>query len=177
MPPSQQELWELTANRQNGTLASISQDGTPQMSNVLYEPDVATRVIRAPDTPLHRTYRAATVPVVGGLVCSVTLIVAGKIPLDLANAPSSVPADFPLRCGGKSTTATPEVFPGMQTRYGGPPNDERDAQPLEHANHDGGVPVQLPPHDRLMSHSGAPPPRTASMVDSQSVSTTGRRRS
>jgi hypothetical protein len=74
--------------------------------------------------------------------------VAGKVCLDLVNAPSSVPAYFPLRCGGKSTTTTPKVFPGAQTRDGAPPNDERGAQPLEHAHHDGGVPLQLPPHDR-----------------------------
>jgi PPOX class probable F420-dependent enzyme len=50
MPPSQQELWDLIANRQNGILATISQDGTPQMSNVLYVPDVDTRVIRISTT-------------------------------------------------------------------------------------------------------------------------------
>jgi PPOX class probable F420-dependent enzyme len=46
MPPTADELWALVAGSQQGTLATIKSDGAPQMSNVLYVPDSASRAIR-----------------------------------------------------------------------------------------------------------------------------------
>ena len=48
--PGQDELWELVAGNQQGVLATIKQDGSPQLSNVLYVADPATRVIRVSTT-------------------------------------------------------------------------------------------------------------------------------
>jgi len=50
MPPTADELWALVAGSQQGTLATIKSDGAPQMSNVLYVPDSASRVIRISTT-------------------------------------------------------------------------------------------------------------------------------
>ncbi len=47
---SQEELWELVAAGQQGVLATIRADGSPQMSSVLYVPDRAARVIRVSTT-------------------------------------------------------------------------------------------------------------------------------
>jgi PPOX class probable F420-dependent enzyme len=48
--PSQAELWALIAGRREGVLATIKGDGSPQMSNVLYVADHATRTIRISTT-------------------------------------------------------------------------------------------------------------------------------
>ena len=97
---------------------------------------------------LHRNCRGRWTLSSAGWTCSAVVIVGGKVCLDLVNAPSSMPAYVPLRCAGTSTTAKPEVFSGAHTRDGAPPDDEGGAQPLEHVDHDGGVPLQLPPPDR-----------------------------
>jgi PPOX class probable F420-dependent enzyme len=48
--PSEDELWSLIAERQQGVLATIKGDGAPQMSNVLYVAENATRIIRISTT-------------------------------------------------------------------------------------------------------------------------------
>ncbi len=48
--PGQDELWELVTSHQQGVLATIKADGSPQLSNVLYVADPATRVIRVSTT-------------------------------------------------------------------------------------------------------------------------------
>ncbi len=46
----QRELWELVTRRQQGVLATIKADGAPQLTNVLYVADPATRVVRVSTT-------------------------------------------------------------------------------------------------------------------------------
>ena len=48
--PGQAELWELVMASQQGVLATIRPDGSPQLTNVLYVADPATRVIRVSTT-------------------------------------------------------------------------------------------------------------------------------
>jgi PPOX class probable F420-dependent enzyme len=48
--PGQAELWELVMASRQGVLATIRPDGTPQLTNVLYVADPATRVIRVSTT-------------------------------------------------------------------------------------------------------------------------------
>jgi PPOX class probable F420-dependent enzyme len=48
--PSQHDLWALVAARGQGILATIRKDGSPQLSNVLYVPDAADRVLRISTT-------------------------------------------------------------------------------------------------------------------------------
>jgi PPOX class probable F420-dependent enzyme len=50
MPPTQGELWGLVASHQQAVLATISADGRPQLSNVLYVPDATDRVVRISTT-------------------------------------------------------------------------------------------------------------------------------
>ena len=42
--PTQDELWQLIAASRQGTLATVGKDGAPQLSNVLYVPDRASRL-------------------------------------------------------------------------------------------------------------------------------------
>jgi len=46
----EQELWDLVASRREGVLATIARDGTPQLSNVLYVVDPASRMVRISTT-------------------------------------------------------------------------------------------------------------------------------
>jgi PPOX class probable F420-dependent enzyme len=48
--PTQDQLWELVAAERHGILATVKRDGVPQMSNVLYVVDAATRLIRVSTT-------------------------------------------------------------------------------------------------------------------------------
>jgi PPOX class probable F420-dependent enzyme len=48
--PCQDELWELVTASQQGVLATVKVDGSPQLTNVLYVADPATRVIRVSTT-------------------------------------------------------------------------------------------------------------------------------
>ena len=48
--PAQDELWELVAANQEGVLATVKGDGSPQLSNVLYVADPATRTVRVSTT-------------------------------------------------------------------------------------------------------------------------------
>jgi PPOX class probable F420-dependent enzyme len=48
--PGQDELWELVTASQQGVLATVKVDGSPQLTNVLYVADPATRVIRVSTT-------------------------------------------------------------------------------------------------------------------------------
>ena len=48
--PGQAELWELVMASQQGVLATVRPDGSPQLTNVLYVADPATRVIRVSTT-------------------------------------------------------------------------------------------------------------------------------
>jgi PPOX class probable F420-dependent enzyme len=48
--PGQDELWELVAGNQQGVLATVNADRSPQLSNVLYVADPATRTIRVSTT-------------------------------------------------------------------------------------------------------------------------------
>lgn len=50
MPPSQPELWQLVIADRQGVLATINRDGSPQLSNVLYLADPATRTVRISTT-------------------------------------------------------------------------------------------------------------------------------
>jgi PPOX class probable F420-dependent enzyme len=47
---SPEELWSLIAERRHGVLATIKRDGAPQMTNVLYVPDTASRIVRISTT-------------------------------------------------------------------------------------------------------------------------------
>lgn len=47
---TEDDLWDLVAARREGVLATISRDGRPQLSNVLYVVDDATRVVRVSTT-------------------------------------------------------------------------------------------------------------------------------
>jgi PPOX class probable F420-dependent enzyme len=44
--PSDADLWALIVEQQQGVLATISTAGSPQLSNVLYVADPATRIVR-----------------------------------------------------------------------------------------------------------------------------------
>ena len=46
----QDELWELVAGSQQGVLATVKGDGSPQLSNVLYVADPETRTVRVSTT-------------------------------------------------------------------------------------------------------------------------------
>ena len=48
--PGQDELWQLVTSNQQGVLATIKADGAPQLSNVLYVADPATRTVRVSTT-------------------------------------------------------------------------------------------------------------------------------
>jgi len=48
--PGQDELWELVAGNQQGVLATVKADRSPQLSNVLYVADPATRTVRVSTT-------------------------------------------------------------------------------------------------------------------------------
>jgi PPOX class probable F420-dependent enzyme len=48
--PGQDELWELVASNQQGVLATVKADRSPQLSNVLYVADPATRTVRVSTT-------------------------------------------------------------------------------------------------------------------------------
>ena len=48
--PGQDELWELVAGNQQGVLATVKADGSPQLTNVLYVAGPATRVVRVSTT-------------------------------------------------------------------------------------------------------------------------------
>jgi PPOX class probable F420-dependent enzyme len=48
--PGEDELWELVAANQQGVLATVKGDGSPQLSNVLYVADPATRTVRVSTT-------------------------------------------------------------------------------------------------------------------------------
>jgi PPOX class probable F420-dependent enzyme len=50
MAAGQDDLWALVAARQQGVLATVTGDASPQLSNVLYVPDSAARVIRISTT-------------------------------------------------------------------------------------------------------------------------------
>jgi PPOX class probable F420-dependent enzyme len=50
MAPSQDDLWALVAARQQGMLATVTGDASPQLSNVLYVPDAAARAVRISTT-------------------------------------------------------------------------------------------------------------------------------
>lgn len=47
---SQEDLWQLVMSERQGVLATVARDGRPQLSNVLYEPDPDTRVVRISTT-------------------------------------------------------------------------------------------------------------------------------
>jgi PPOX class probable F420-dependent enzyme len=44
------ELWAMIAGRRQAVLATVNRDGSPQLSNVLYVPDSATRAVRISTT-------------------------------------------------------------------------------------------------------------------------------
>jgi PPOX class probable F420-dependent enzyme len=48
--PGQDELWELVASNRQGVLATVKADRSPQLSNVLYVADPATRTVRVSTT-------------------------------------------------------------------------------------------------------------------------------
>lgn len=48
--PGQDELWDLVTGNRQGVLATIKADGAPQLSNVLYVADPATRIVRVSTT-------------------------------------------------------------------------------------------------------------------------------
>jgi PPOX class probable F420-dependent enzyme len=48
--PGQDELWELVASNRQGVLATVKADSSPQLSNVLYVADPATRTVRVSTT-------------------------------------------------------------------------------------------------------------------------------
>ncbi len=48
--PGQDELWDLVTASRQGVLATVKADGSPQLSNVLYVADPATRVVRVSTT-------------------------------------------------------------------------------------------------------------------------------
>jgi PPOX class probable F420-dependent enzyme len=48
--PTAGQLWQLVAGRGQGVLATINSDGSPQLSNILYVPDPAERVVRISTT-------------------------------------------------------------------------------------------------------------------------------
>ena len=50
MTAEQDELWALIAGRRQGVLATVSTDGAPQLSNVLYATDPDTRLVRVSTT-------------------------------------------------------------------------------------------------------------------------------
>jgi PPOX class probable F420-dependent enzyme len=50
MSPTAEQLWQLVADRGQGVLATINKDGSPQLSNVLYVPDTADRLVRISTT-------------------------------------------------------------------------------------------------------------------------------
>jgi PPOX class probable F420-dependent enzyme len=50
MATSQDDLWALAATRQHGVLVTVTGDASPQLSNVLYVPDAASRVVRISTT-------------------------------------------------------------------------------------------------------------------------------
>jgi PPOX class probable F420-dependent enzyme len=47
---TEQELWELVTGAQQGVLATVRRDGSPQLSNVLYAVDEPARLIRISTT-------------------------------------------------------------------------------------------------------------------------------
>ncbi|WP_106401460.1 TIGR03618 family F420-dependent PPOX class oxidoreductase [Actinocorallia populi] len=49
-PPAQADLWKIVAARREGILATVGQDGTPQLSNVYYVADPEARTIRVSTT-------------------------------------------------------------------------------------------------------------------------------
>jgi len=44
------ELWQLVLSQQQGVLATVTRDGRPQLSNVLYAPDAESRIVRISTT-------------------------------------------------------------------------------------------------------------------------------
>jgi PPOX class probable F420-dependent enzyme len=44
------DLWQLVMSERQGVLATVARDGRPQLSNVLYEPDVDGRMVRISTT-------------------------------------------------------------------------------------------------------------------------------
>jgi len=48
--PTQDELWQVIAGSTHGTLATVGRDGGPQLSNILYVPDAAARLVRISTT-------------------------------------------------------------------------------------------------------------------------------
>lgn len=50
MSTTAERLWQLVASRAQGVLATINKDGSPQLSNVLYVPDAADRLVRISTT-------------------------------------------------------------------------------------------------------------------------------
>ncbi len=48
--PTQEELWQIIAGHNQGTLATIGRDGAPQLSNILYVTDPAARLVRISTT-------------------------------------------------------------------------------------------------------------------------------
>jgi PPOX class probable F420-dependent enzyme len=48
-----ENLWQIVAGARNGILATISEDGTPQLSNIYYLSDSSTRLIRFSTTTVR----------------------------------------------------------------------------------------------------------------------------
>ena len=48
--PGQDELWQLVSSNQQGVLATVKADGSPQLTNVLYVAGPALRVVRVSTT-------------------------------------------------------------------------------------------------------------------------------
>jgi PPOX class probable F420-dependent enzyme len=48
-----ENLWQIVADARNGILATISEDGTPQLSNIYYLSDPSTRLIRFSTTTVR----------------------------------------------------------------------------------------------------------------------------
>jgi len=48
-----ERLWQIVAGARNGILATISEDGTPQLSNIYYLCDPSTQVVRFSTTTLR----------------------------------------------------------------------------------------------------------------------------
>ena len=48
-----ENLWQIVAGARNGILATISEDGTPQLSNIYYLSDPSTRLVRFSTTTVR----------------------------------------------------------------------------------------------------------------------------
>ena len=47
---TEEDLWQLVMSERQGVLATVAREGRPQLSNVLYEPDVDSRMVRISTT-------------------------------------------------------------------------------------------------------------------------------